>query len=49
MVPSFTTSMAGFARGSIFTNHWVETRGSTTVWQRWQVPTLCLRGSTLIR
>ncbi len=41
--------MASFARGSIFTNHWVLTLGSTGVWQRWQVPTLCLMGSTFRR
>ena len=30
----FATSMAGSASGFIFTNHWVETSGSTLSWQR---------------
>jgi len=34
MRPSRTASSAGFASGAIFTNHWSESRGSTTVSQR---------------
>ena len=36
--------MAGLASGSIFTNHWVDSIGSTTVSQRWQWPTACTCG-----
>ena len=35
-----TAAMAFSASGLIFTNHCVETSGSTTVLQRWQWPTL---------
>ena len=34
--------MASAASGPIFTNHCVDTSGSTTVPQRWQCPTACL-------
>ena len=34
MVPSFTAASAGSASGAIFTNHWSERRGSTTVSHR---------------
>ena len=44
--PSSTTRIASSASGSTFTNHCVDTSGSTTVVQRWQVPTLCWCGST---
>ena len=36
MRPSFTASMAGFARSSIFTNHCLDTSGSIVEWQREQ-------------
>ena len=34
MVPSSTTRMASLASGAIFTNHWAEISGSTSLWQR---------------
>ncbi len=34
IVPSRTASSAGSASGFIFTNHWSDRRGSTTVSQR---------------
>ena len=40
MRPSSTTRMAGSASSCIFMNHCVESSGSSTVLQRWQVPTL---------
>ena len=40
MRPVSTASMAFSASGLVLTNHWVETSGSTTVLQRWQVPRL---------
>jgi len=56
VLPCSTASMAGLARGSILTNHWVESIGSTMVLQRWQCPTACTcalpprsRPSALIR
>jgi hypothetical protein len=36
--PSWTAAIASFASGSTFTNHCGDSRGSTTVAQRWQVP-----------
>ena len=42
--PCSTASMAGLASGSIFTNHCVDSIGSTTVSQRWQWPTACTCG-----
>ena len=39
VLPCSTASMAGLASGSIFTNHCVDSIGSTTVSQRWQWPT----------
>ena len=39
MRPSRTASIAGFASGSIFTNHWRETIGSTIVPHFAQKPT----------
>ncbi len=36
--PSSTAAMAGRASGSIFTYHWSERSGSSTVSQRWQRP-----------
>ena len=36
--PCSTASMAGRARGSIFTNHCLESSGSSTVSQRWHRP-----------
>ena len=36
VLPCSTASMAGLASGSIFTNHCVDSMGSTTVSQRWQ-------------
>ena len=44
--PCSTASMAGFASGSIFTNHCGDRRGSTTVALRWHVPTDSLCGSS---
>ncbi len=44
VLPCSTASMAGFASGSIFTNHCVDSIGSTTVSQRWQWPTACTCG-----
>ena len=38
--PDSTASMAGSANGLIFTNHCVDSSGSTTVAQRSQCPTL---------
>ena len=43
--PSRTASMAGSASGSIFTNHWSDTSGSTMVPQRSQWGTLWVCGS----
>src|SRR5262249_5872486 len=40
MRPASTAWMALAASGFIFTNHCVETSGSTTVLQRWHLPTL---------
>ena len=37
--PCSTAPTAFLASGSTFTNHWGDSRGSTTVAQRWQVPT----------
>ncbi len=42
---SWTASIAGFAKGSMRTNHCSEIFGSTTEWQRWQVPILWRMGS----
>ena len=39
MRPSRTALIAGSASGFICTNHCLETSGSTTVLQRWQMPT----------
>ena len=44
VLPCSTASMAGLASGSIFTNHCVDSIGSTTVSQRWQWPTACTCG-----
>ena len=38
ILPVSTAAIAGFASGSIFTNHCIETMGSATVSQRWQWP-----------
>ena len=45
MRPSSTAAMAGSASGFIFIHHCFETSGSTTVLQRWHLPTLSLYGS----
>ena len=38
VLPSSTAAMAGLASGSIFTNHWSERSGSSTVSHRWHRP-----------
>ncbi len=45
MTPSSTALIAGSASGFIFIHHCFETSGSTTVRQRWHLPTLSLYGS----
>ena len=39
VAPLRTASIAASASGFTLTNHWVEMRGSMSVWQRSQVPT----------